>query len=152
MMLHFKMVICLIAREYVRCTVTCRQTRPGLVLLAWKIGDRFTITRDGPTDWWTNQPTDWDEKTDNKRQTMKSRRAMTNKQSSAEWQWQRKWETKKNLSKKNKAVYTAALVADGWAGAENLEKELCDQPTDQRTDRKVGYRVACPRLKKKRGD
>ena len=22
----------------------------------------------------------------------------------------------------NKAVYTAALVADGWAGAENLEK------------------------------
>ena len=24
--------------------------------------------------------------------------------------------------KKNKAVYTAALVADGWAGAENLEK------------------------------
>ena len=26
--------------------------------------------------------------------------------------------------KKNKAVYTAALVADGWAGAENLEKQL----------------------------
>ena len=24
--------------------------------------------------------------------------------------------------RKNKAVYTAALVADGWAGAENLEK------------------------------
>ena len=48
--------------------------------------------------------------------------------------------------KKNKAVYTAALVADGWAGAENLEKQLCDGP-DQPTDQKVGYRVACPRLK-----
>ena len=47
----------------------------------------------------------------------------------------------------NKAVYTAALVADGWAGVENLEKELCDRPTDGRTDGKVGYRVACPRLK-----
>ena len=34
----------------------------------------------------------------------------------------------------NKAVYTAALVADGWAGAENLEKQLCDRPTDRRTD------------------
>ena len=54
---------------------------------------------------------------------------------------------------KNKAVYTAALVADGWAGAENLEKEFCDQRTDGwtddgRTNRKVAYRVACPRLKK----
>ena len=29
---------------------------------------------------------------------------------------------KKKQKKKNKAVYTAALVADGWAGAENLEK------------------------------
>ena len=67
----------------------------------------------------------------------------------------------------NKAVYTAALVADGWAGAENLEKQLCDQRTDGRTegrtdgrtdgltdgrtdgrtDGKVAYRVACPRLK-----
>ena len=28
----------------------------------------------------------------------------------------------------NKAIYTAALVADGWAGAENLEKRLCDRP------------------------
>ena len=34
----------------------------------------------------------------------------------------------------NKAVYTAALVADGWAGAETLEKELCDGPTDGPTD------------------
>ena len=33
----------------------------------------------------------------------------------------------------NKAVYTAALVADGWAGAENLEKGLCDGHTDIRT-------------------
>ena len=33
---------------------------------------------------------------------------------------------KLSLIKINKAVYTAALVADGWAGAENLEKELCD--------------------------
>ena len=32
---------------------------------------------------------------------------------------------------KNKAVYTAELVADGWAGAENLKKELYDEPTDQ---------------------
>ena len=37
--------------------------------------------------------------------------------------------------KKNKAVYTAALVADGWAGAENLEKQLCDGRTDGPTDR-----------------
>ena len=53
----------------------------------------------------------------------------------------------------NKAVYTATLVADGWAGAENLEKQLCDQPTDRTTDgptdQKVAYRVACPQLKKK---
>ena len=35
--------------------------------------------------------------------------------------------------RKNKTVYTAALVADGWAGAENLEKELCDGPTNQPT-------------------
>ena len=34
----------------------------------------------------------------------------------------------------NKAVYTAALVADGWAGAENLKKQLCDRPTDGPTD------------------
>ena len=39
--------------------------------------------------------------------------------------------------KVNKAVYTAALVADGWAGAENLEKRLCDGPTDRRTDRRT---------------
>ena len=49
---------------------------------------------------------------------------------------------------KNKAVYTAALVAGGWAGAENLEKRLYDGRTDRPTDRKVAYRVACPRLKK----
>ena len=35
----------------------------------------------------------------------------------------------------NKAVYTAALVADGWAGAENLEKELCDRRTDGPTEK-----------------
>ena len=29
---------------------------------------------------------------------------------------------KKAEKRSNKAVYTAALVADGWAGAENLEK------------------------------
>ena len=39
--------------------------------------------------------------------------------------------------KANKAVHTAALVADGWAGAENLEKQLCDGPTDGRTDRRT---------------
>ena len=35
---------------------------------------------------------------------------------------------------KNKAVYAAALVADGWAGAENLEKWLCNRRTEGRTD------------------
>ena len=30
----------------------------------------------------------------------------------------------------NKAVYTATLVADGWAGAENLKKGLCNGRTD----------------------
>ena len=30
----------------------------------------------------------------------------------------------------NKAVFTAALVADGWAGAEKVETQLCDRPTD----------------------
>ena len=39
--------------------------------------------------------------------------------------------------KRNKAVYTAALVADGWAGAENLEKQLCDGPTDRPTDGQI---------------
>ena len=47
----------------------------------------------------------------------------------------------------NKVVYTAALVADGWAGAETLGKQFCDGPIDGPTDRKVAYRVACPRLK-----
>ena len=41
----------------------------------------------------------------------------------------------KSSDKGNKAVYTAALVADGWAGAENLEKQFCDGPTDRPTDR-----------------
>ena len=43
---------------------------------------------------------------------------------------------------KNKAVYTAALVADGWAGAKNLEKRTLwrtdgqtDEPTNQRTEK-----------------
>ena len=43
----------------------------------------------------------------------------------------------------NKAEYTAALVADGWAVAENLGKQLSDGTTDRRTkgpkDRKVTY-------------
>ena len=34
----------------------------------------------------------------------------------------------------NKAKYTAALVADRWAEAENLEKQFYDGPTDRRTD------------------
>ena len=37
--------------------------------------------------------------------------------------------------KSNKAVYMAALVADEWAGAENLEKQLCDGLMDGWTDR-----------------
>ena len=41
------------------------------------------------------------------------------------------------MSTNNKAVYTAALVADGWAGAENLEKQFCDGPTDRPTDRRT---------------
>ena len=63
----------------------------------------------------------------------------------------------------NKALYTAAFVADGWAGAENLRKwlydgrtdgptdRLMDGPTDGPMDQKVAYRVACPRLKCKKG-
>ena len=37
----------------------------------------------------------------------------------------------------NKAVHTAALVANGWAGAENLKKQLCDGPTDRWMDRQT---------------
>ena len=57
----------------------------------------------------------------------------------------------------NKAVYTASLVAGGWAGAENLKNSfVTDGRTDRRTDRrtdgptdqKVAYRVACLRPKK----
>ena len=45
----------------------------------------------------------------------------------------------------NKAVYTAALVADGWAGAENLKNNfVTDRPTDGRMDRRT---EKCPRLK-----
>ena len=32
-------------------------------------------------------------------------------------------------------------VADGWAGAENLEKQLCDRPTDRPTDRSTDIAV-----------
>ena len=38
-----------------------------------------------------------------------------------------------NLKETNKAVYMAALVTDGWAGAENLENVTLlrtDDPTD----------------------
>ena len=42
-----------------------------------------------------------------------------------------------SVLKKNKVVYTAALVADGWAGAENLKKQFCDRQTDGRTDRRT---------------
>ena len=34
----------------------------------------------------------------------------------------------------NKAVYTAALVTDRWAGAENLKKQLYDRQTKRLTD------------------
>ena len=63
-----------------------------------------------------------------------------NRQTSYWVVWQDKpRQDKKSLTtpKLNKAVYTAALVADGWAGAGNLKKPLCygpsDQPTDQQT-------------------
>ena len=50
--------------------------------------------------------------------------------------------------RKNKAVYTAALVADGGQGRKTSKKDfVTDGPTDGPTDRKVAYRVACPRLK-----
>ena len=40
--------------------------------------------------------------------------------------------------KRNKTEYTAAKVADGWAGAENLEKNfVTDGPTDGPTDRRT---------------
>ena len=45
----------------------------------------------------------------------------------------------------NKAVYTAALVADGWAGAENLEKKLCDRQTDRQTDKPTDRRTDGPK-------
>ena len=53
----------------------------------------------------------------------------------------------------NKAVYTAALVADGGQERKASKSDfVTDRPTDRRTDgptdRKVAYRVACPRLKR----
>ena len=67
------------------------------------------------------------------------------------WEGKRGNDKKKTFKRKswpkeiNKAVYTAALVVDGWAGAENLEKRfVTDRPTNGPTDRKVAYRVACP--------
>ena len=42
-------------------------------------------------------------------------------------------------------VYTAALVADGWAGAENIEKQLCDRPTDRQTTRPTDGRTDGPK-------
>ena len=45
----------------------------------------------------------------------------------------------------NKAVYTAALVADGWAGAEYLEKLICDGRTDRRTNRWTDGRTNGPK-------
>ena len=46
----------------------------------------------------------------------------------------------------NKAVYTAAIAADGWAGAENHEKQICDGQTDRPTERLMDrkYKVAFP--------
>ena len=41
----------------------------------------------------------------------------------------------------NKAVYTAALVADGWAGAENLKQRLCDGRTDMQICRHTDIRM-----------
>ena len=38
---------------------------------------------------------------------------------------------------KNKVGYTATSITDGWAGAENLEKQLCDRWTDGQTDRQT---------------
>ena len=35
----------------------------------------------------------------------------------------------------------------GRSGKRQKKKQLCDRPTHRPTNRKVGYRVACPRLK-----
>ena len=54
------------------------------------------------------------------------------------------WREKAWRKEMNKTVYTAALVADGWAGAENIEKVTLlrtDRPTDQPTDQGVELRV-----------
>ena len=53
---------------------------------------------------------------------------------------------------RNKAVYTAALIADGLAGAENLKTVfVTDGHIDGRmyepTDQKAAYRITCPRIK-----
>ena len=39
-----------------------------------------------------------------------------------------------SISEENKALYTAALVADGWAGAENLGKKMYYKLSDGQTD------------------
>ena len=48
--------------------------------------------------------------------------------------------TEMHLSKKNKAGYTATLVACGWAGAmlEKVAERVKRGPTDGRTDRYSG--------------
>ena len=51
----------------------------------------------------------------------------------------------RSIMKFNKAVYTAALVADGWAGAENLEKQFCDRRTDGQTDGSTDGRTDGPK-------
>ena len=52
--------------------------------------------------------------------------------------FRKQWRSYKEMSK----------AADGWAEAENLKNWLWDGPqTDRRTNRKVVFRVACPRLK-----
>ena len=52
----------------------------------------------------------------------------------------------------NKALYTAALVADGWAGAENLEKQLCDGPTDGPTEKRLIVESATKNYFLKKGE
>ena len=47
-----------------------------------------------------------------------------------------------NDMKSNKAVYTVAFVADGWAGAENPVKRLCDGQTDIQTSGPMDRKVA----------
>ena len=53
------------------------------------------------------------------------------------WRKSRGEKKRKRKTKRNKAAYTAALVANGWAEAEKVEKQLYDGPTDLRTDRRT---------------